>query len=101
MYKALEVEFIVSRKMLFVTTKWGKAWKCENYKDSFRLDGVIVDLKRVVLLNVNSLLFYYFKLETTGGVIQNMETIYWTIKEQGWFRMEKINTNYKQRTRKI
>ena len=34
--KALAAEFITSRKMLIVTTRWSKARKCENYKDSFR-----------------------------------------------------------------
>jgi len=34
--KRCKYEFIISRKTLIMTTKWSKAWKCENYKDSFR-----------------------------------------------------------------
>ena len=39
----------------------------------YDLHDVIVDSKRVVLLNINSL--FYLKLKTGRGVIQNLEAI--------------------------
>ena len=77
MYKALEVEDILSRKKLIMLNgdnkKEAKRESVRIKRIVYDLHDVIVDSKRVVLLNMNSL--FYLNLKTGRGVIQNLEAI--------------------------
>lgn len=81
MYKALEVDFQAGRNMLIVMNSDNEMKRSvkllELYKVSLRFPwcSLLLIQRGMFSLNVNSL--FDVKLETTGGVIQNMETVYW------------------------
>ena len=77
MYKALEVEFIISKTMLIMINGENKR---EAKHESVRMKRMVLDLhdvtvdsKRVVPLNMYSL--FYLKLKTDRGVIQNRDAL--------------------------
>ena len=77
MYKALEVEFIISKTMLIMINGENKR---EAKHESVRIKRMVLDLhdvtvdsKRVVPLNMYSL--FYLKLKTDRGVIQNRDAL--------------------------
>ena len=83
MYKALEVEFIIIRKMLIMINGNNKK---DAKHESVRIKRIVLDWNEVIItslliqrglfsLNMNNL--FYLKLKTGKDMIQNMEAICW------------------------
>ena len=64
MYKALEVEFIISRQNAYYDKRWQQneheTWQCENYKDNFRFTWCNCWFKEGCSLFVIILPFSYY-----------------------------------------